>query len=237
MSQLWLLLLLMTGVGQLQGPQFEVASIRAVPHGQEGMTSLDPYGGGPLTVKNGTLQYLITMAYGVQPKQILGQPDWLGVRQYDVSAKPEGDGRLTFEQMRPMLQRLLVQRFHLAVHRELREEAGSALVVAKGGTKLTPGKEGTANYILRDGIRSPGMSLAGLATMLAIPAGKPVVDRTGVEGLYEIKLSFAPDGVAESSLPSLFTAVEQQMGLKLVPQKVPVEVLVIDHVESEPTEN
>jgi len=241
MCKVLLLCLLATDVSlgqtQAKAPAFEVASIRAVPHGQEGLTNVGPYEGGHLVVKNGTLEFLIGMAYSVPPWNLLGKPEWLGVRQYDVSAKSEGDGGLTYKTMKPLLQQLLQQRFHLVVHRETKERPGYALVVAKGGVKLKPGKEGGPGYIMPNGIGSPSIKLADLATMLAVPAGKPVADRTGMAGVYEVDLHFAPEAATDSTLPSLFTALEEQMGLKLVSQKVPVEVLVIDHVESEPTEN
>jgi uncharacterized protein (TIGR03435 family) len=234
--------LLVTGVSLAQvpvkAPAFEVASIRAVPPGKEGMTDFPSFEGGSLITRNATLELLICMAYDVPPWNILGKPDWLTVRQYDVSAKPEGEGVLGYEKMKPLLRELLQQRFHLTTHRETQDRPGYALVVAKGGTKLKPGKEsGKQAYIMANGIHADGIQLLSLATILAIPAGKPVVDRTDVKGIYEVDLHFAPEAATDSTLPSLFTALEEQAGLKLVPQKVPVEMLVIDHVEREPTEN
>jgi uncharacterized protein (TIGR03435 family) len=227
-----------SGQAPAKAPKFEVASVRAVPPGKEGMTDTVSYEGGSFVVKNATLEFMINIAYEVPPWNILGKPDWLAVRQYDVSARPEGETGMTYETMRPMLQQLLQQRFHLAVHRETQKRAGYALVVAKGGVRLKAGKEGgKQNYIMANGIRGGGVSLSVLATMLAIPLGKPVMDRSETKGIYEVDLHFAPENSPDSTLPSLFTALEEQAGLKLEPQKVPVGMLVIDHAESEPTEN
>jgi uncharacterized protein (TIGR03435 family) len=79
--------------------------------------------------------------------------------------------------------------------------------------------------------------MESLASMLARPAHRPVVDKTGIKGNYEIDLRYAKDDAADSSLPSLFTALQEQLGLKLETQKIPVEMLVIDRVEKIPTEN
>ncbi len=92
-------------------------------------------------------------------------------------------------------------------------------------------------YYAPDGIRNSDLSIKALAGLLATPARGPVVDKTGLTGIYDIKLSFAPEGVPDSPLPSVFTAVQEQMGLKLEAQKVPVDMIVIDHVEKVPTEN
>jgi uncharacterized protein (TIGR03435 family) len=79
--------------------------------------------------------------------------------------------------------------------------------------------------------------MKSLAAMLAHPVGRPVINKTDITGNYEIKLSFAPDGSTDSPYPSIFTAVQEQLGLKLEPQKVPVEMLVIDHLEQTPSPN
>lgn len=218
--------------------QFEVASIRQVPSGR-GYTSISPSGSTRFTARNVSMKLLIEMAFGVEDYQISGKDlDWLDSELYDVEAKPEGDVSLSYEQMKPLLQNLLAQRFKLMIHHEQKDFRGYALMVAKNGPRLHAGKEAsTAGYILRNGIRSPGISMSGLATMLAHPLGRPVFDKTGITGKYDIKLSFAPDGSTDSPLPSIFTAVQEQLGLELEPQKVAVDMVVIDHLEKVPTEN
>lgn len=219
-------------------PSFEVASVRSVPAGQ-GITYISPSGERRFRARNASMQLLIQMAFGIDKDQIAGKNlDWTNSELYDVEAAPKGDAPLTYEQLRLPLQTLLAQRFHLAFHREWKSFQGYALVVAKGGSKLTAAKDppGTG-YILSDGLRSPSISMKSFAAMLAFPVGRPVVDRTAIPGNYEIRLNFAPDGATDSQFPSIFTAVQEQLGLKLEPQKVPVEMLVIDHLEKTPVEN
>ena len=141
--------------------------------------------------------------------------------------------------MAPLLQHLLQQRFHLAAHWESRTVPGYELVVAKGGAKLQPAKEGVHPYgqILPDGIQASGYGLDSLAAILHSPTGRPVVNKTGITGTYDIKLDYAPRNDPNSTLPDLFTAIQEQLGLKLVSQKVPAQILVIDHVDQTPTEN
>lgn len=140
-----------------------------------------------------------------------------------------------------MLQNLLAQRFHLAAHREVKEVNGYTLLVANGGPKLEASKGGAANgHIGPDGLTARNVPLSALAAILMHTVGAHIVDHTGLKGSYDIHLSFAPDAsltATDSALPSVFTALQEQLGLKLVAQKVPVEMLVIDRMEKIPTEN
>jgi Protein of unknown function (DUF3738). len=185
------------------------------------------------------MKLLIEMAFGIDDYQISGKNlDWLSSQLYDVEAVPAGDSPLSYEQLRLPLQQLLAQRFHLTFHREWKDMQGYALVVAKGGPKLAAAKDiSTTGYILRDGLRSPSISMRTLAAMLAHPLGQPVMNKTDIAGNYDINLHFAPDGSTDSPDASIFTAVQEQLGLKLEPQKVPVEMLVIDHLERTPSTN
>ena len=224
--------------GIAQSPEkFEVASVRISPPGGTGMTSLSPMGGATFTATNISLRVLVSIAHAVDDKQILGD-DLLGSEQYDVSAKPEGGGSLTYERLKPMLVSLLAERFKLVMHRETKVFPGYALVVAKGGSKLHA-SDATAGQssILPGRIIGHAADMAVLASMLARPLGTPVVNKTGIEGTFDIDLRFAPESSADSSRPSIFTAVQEQLGLKLESQKVPLEMLVIDHCERVPTEN
>jgi uncharacterized protein (TIGR03435 family) len=223
-----------------QAPQaFEVASIRAVGT-DPGPGTFPTFPSAQFTMENMPLTIMISMAYGVSDNRIASKPEWMDSTFFTVKAKPEGDVALTQKQYRPLLQQLLQQRFKLAVHHETRDIQGYALVVSKGGPKLTPAKEkdtGATAYILEDGIRGQSMSIEGLASLLTRPLGQPVLDKTGIEGNYILNLTFAPPNSTESTLPSVFTALQEQLGLKLEPQKVPTDFLVIDHVEKVPTEN
>lgn len=223
-------------------PAFEVASIRAVSsHPLEdlvrgiGLYSMSAFPANLFTARNATLTILIGTAYGISSDQLSGKPDWLDSQQYDVNAKIEGDTSLTREQMQPLLQ----QRFGLTIHRENKDAQGYALVVAKGGAKLHPSKEGMQPHgqLVPNGLQFWSCDPGVLASVLAGPAGRPVVDKTGIKGKYDVKLDFAPATDPNSNLPSIFTALQEQLGLKLEPQRVPVTVFVIDHVNRIPTEN
>ena len=224
------------------GPAFDVASIRASPPDASADTgSWSPPGIGRFSASHVPLTLLIQLAYNLDPKQIEGKPKGLDSRLWDVTAKPEEGVLLTREELRPRLQNLLQQRFHLATHRETRMVSGYGLVTLKSGAKLKPSEGKTfPNFRIEvtDGrIAGSNWSMAFLAAQLQRPAGLPVEDRTGLAGSYDLDLRFAPDLNEDSALPSLFKALEETLGLKLESRKIPVEVLVIDHVDPTPGEN
>jgi uncharacterized protein (TIGR03435 family) len=222
-------------------PSFEVATIKPTSPADRGESKWSPPGIGRFFASSVSLAFLIQMAYRVDDSQIAGKPDWLESELFDVVAKPEGDITLTRDELRPRLQTLLQQRFQLVAHRETKMIRGYALVVAKGGPKLkaTNGDHPPGYRVYVGGGRLEGLnwSMQTLAAMLQPPTGFPVIDETGIKGGYNIKLDFSPELETDSSLPSLFTALQDTMGLKLESRKVPVEVLVIDHVNRFPTEN
>lgn len=201
------------------------------------MTSITPPDSPTFTARNVAMNLLLSIAYGVDSTRITG-PSWIESQQYDVSAKWEGGAKLTYEQLRAPLQKLLAERFQAAAHMERKEGSGFALVVAKNGPKVAASKGGEPFiYILKDGIRVHNQTLNGLAGALTSPAHAAVVNETGIEGKYDIDLKYAPEGNLNSGLPSFITALEEQAGLKLVTRKVPVEALVVDHIERTPAEN
>ena len=219
-------------------PTFEVASVRLVPANKRGLTSISAPGAEFFSAHNVSIAVLIEMALSVNDYQISGKPSWFDSELYDVAAKPEGHAGLTNDQLKPMLQQLLQQRFRLSYHRATKPFSGYALVIAKGGMKLQRAKGASQQaYILPDGLRGQNMPIEVLASMLSRPLGRPVIDRTGLKGNFDIQIRYAPNGTTDSSLPSVFRAVEEDLGLKLEAQKVPVEMLVIDHLERVPTEN
>jgi len=221
-------------VGQ---PAFEVASVRQSPP-DHGYTSISDYGTNRFTARNASLALLIAIAYNVDSNKLLGGPGWLESQLYDISAKAEGEVALTREQMLPLLRQLLEQRFHLTTHLAKQETSGYVLVVAKGGPKLQENKGAPEQaYIFSNSLNLQRVSMATFASTLEKPAGRPVIDRTGLTGKYDIKIEYAPEGSAESTLPSVFTVLQDQLGLKLEPHKVSIEMLVIVHVERVPTEN
>ena len=166
---------------------------------------------------------------------------------YDISAVVPDGKTWTRDSLPPMLRQLLRDRFHLKVRPGTRQVSGYILVAAKGGPKLTPAKVAAAqghkagepfsNSIFPGYIRGRGIDLGGIAAMLAPQAGGTVVDRTGIPGVFDVDLHFATGTDTESEWPILSVAVEQQLGLKLQPQKLTVNTLVVEHADSEPTPN
>lgn len=190
---------------------------------------------GRYSVENATLRSLFEKAFDMPRLRIVG-PDWIDAERFDIDAK--GAAGTPDKQLPLMLQTLLAQRFGAVTHRESREMRAYDMVVAKRGLKVSlydPAHPPATTP--RSNISGVGL-MSNLADQLARVIGQPVVDRTGAEGRYAYALSYAPlaAGKSDSDLPDIFTAVEQQLGVKLVARKQPIEILVIDHVER-PTEN
>jgi uncharacterized protein (TIGR03435 family) len=221
-------------------PVFEVATVRpTAPDAPSGHWSWP--GRGRFDAVNVPLSILMQLAYGVDTSQIANAPKWLGADCFDVSAKPEDGIKLTNEELQPRLQALLEERFHLTVHRETALVNGYALVVSKHGATLQPTKgEHFPNYranVSQGHLEGLNWSMAFCAQMLTPKAGLPVVDKTGLAGSYDLKVAYSADTATNSQLPTLFTAVRETLGLELQPQKVPVDRIVIDHVDRVPTDN
>ncbi len=231
-------------------PSFEVASIKLNKSDSHHSDWSDHKG--RFTGTNITLEECIRQAYGVRSYQISG-PGWLKSERYDIEAKPGGPARP--EQVQLMLQSLLTDRFKLTLHREERALPVYELVVAKNGLKLQA-VETEPHHSNSTSNSSPGhlyaqhMSVAQFAEVLSRQTDRPVIDQTGLKGTYDFKLEWTPDDkqsnrpeqadeavTKASDAPSIFTAVEEQLGLKLEPRKAPAEILVIDHIEKAPTEN
>lgn len=222
-------------------PSFEVATIKPTPSRDQGGGVWTPPGIGRFKAKSVSVQFLIQMAYGVEGDQISAKPAWLDSDFYDVEAKPEEGIALSRDELKPRLQNLLAERFHLAAHTETRMMRGYALVVAKAGPKLQPTKAdhppGFRIHVGAGRVEGINWTMPFLASMLVRVTGLRVADETGIAGSYDIKLNFAPDIEQDSTLPSLFTALRETLGLELKPQQIPVEVLVIDHIDRTPTGN
>ena len=218
-------------VAALTGAQaqiaFEAASIKPTTMMGDG-ASIDRKPG-MLLVRNGSLLDCIREAYGVGDAQVLGQ-NRLRPERFDIVAKlPAG----TLQEQRPaMLQALLADRFKLVVHRESREMPVYALVVAKGGAKLTAVENGNGGLTSRLGqVTGTAVPVSRLADFLGGPRlqlGHPVVDRTGLKGSFSFTLEWTPDDI--------FSALQEQLGLKLEASKGMVDVIVVDHAER-PSEN
>jgi len=220
---------------------FEVASIRPLdPHARLNFGKEPSFPSNRLSYGVVNVKSLIELAFGVVTNEISGGPDWIDSQLYSIDAKVEGDALLTQVQMQPLLQSLLEERFQLKVHREQRVVPGYALVLAKGGSKLQPTKGGRAyTGVSAFELIERNNTVGYFAnTLWDWTIKKPVVDRTGLEGMYDFDLKFIPqdgplrDAPRYSNLPDIFTAAQEQLGLKLVPQKIPVDYIVIDHVEA-----
>jgi uncharacterized protein (TIGR03435 family) len=225
--------------------KFEVASVRLMqdrdklPMAQQ-MFHMSPPGAAEFTMRNANLEVLIGWAFKVGgfEKPITGKPSWMDSTFYEVAAKPEGDAGLSYEQLRPMVQELLKDRFHLAYHLEAGSAKGYALEVAKSGPKLTETKGATQHaYMMSGRLDAADVPMSTVAELVAHALGQTVVDETGLKGNYDVVVKYAPMEATDSSAPSIFAAVEEQLGLKLVSRTVPTESFVIDHVDREPTEN
>ncbi|HEY4382000.1 MAG TPA: TIGR03435 family protein [Acidobacteriaceae bacterium] len=219
-------------------PQFEVSTVR--PSGPEsGQSSGIDTEYGRLEAKNVTLKRCIVGAYGVGPHQVVGGPDWVDSQTFDIAAKadqPVNDDAV----LNQMLQALLADRFKLAMHRETKTLPAYVLEIDKQGPKMkaaaggnsstdTGGKNGSVT------IRARNTDMDLLAQVVARKMDLPVVNQTGLKGAFDFKLHWTPDNVRPSSdTPddvSIFTALREQLGLRLRSAKAPVEVLVIDHAE------
>jgi uncharacterized protein (TIGR03435 family) len=209
---------------------------------QAACTNPGAFGGSVYNATNVSLDVLVEIAYGVKDREI-EHADRLGENHYDVSIKPESGGTVSYQRLQPMLRALLTERFRLVTHPQKKEEGGYALVVAKGGPKLKGSDANSkAGGVISAGfISNPQATLDVVAFLLSHPLGKPVVNQTGISGPFNVALRFAPEGseIPQNGTPrlSIFTAVQEQLGLRLESRKITTEVLVIDSCERVPTEN
>ena len=221
--------------------EFEVASIKPSKSGASRFSIHTSHG--RFTASNTNLLILITMAYHVKNYQLSKAPDWLNSERFDISAEAQPDTRS--DEFPAMVRTLLLDRFKLAVHRETKVLPGYALVVAKTGSKLHESKIGESNVEgplftgRRGNLASERITVAQLAETLSGYLQGPVLDMTGMQGSFELHLEWTPEDTPPdlADKPSIFMAVQEQLGLKLEARKVPVEMLVIDHLEKVPSEN
>lgn len=224
------------------------------------MSIISPPMSDGLTITNMPLQTVLQWAFGIfLSDQIVGLPDWAGQQRYDITAKVGDADVADFRKVTdpieraPMLQKILVERFGLKFHYESKELPVYTLVVGKNGIRMReiqpaigPNgmREGGGREVRHGQIKSMGQPMKPLVNALTKELGRLVVDRTGLTGYYNFTLTWKPEegtpspsGASEdSSAPSIFTAVQEQLGLELEAAKAPVKVLVIDHVER-PSEN
>jgi len=223
-------------------PSVDVASIRANRTGAIG--SSISRSGGKITLEHVSLKDCIAFAYSIPAGRDyeLSGPGWLEVEKFDIAAIFPQDS--SGARVREMLKTMLAERFALRTHYESRTTTAYALLVGKGGPKLgaeSNGKEGA--FIWGEGqLTARAISMEGLSERLSgavFKLGKPVVDMTGIKGRYDFILKWAPDDLSAdgNSNPSIFTALQEQLGLRLSPRKLPFSILVVDHADKVPTEN
>jgi uncharacterized protein (TIGR03435 family) len=223
-----------------QTPEFDVASVKASRSDSErGSIQMAK---GSLTMANAPLRRIVSAAFGISEDRdpyLLAGPGWMAAERNDVAAK--FPAATSADQVRLMLQALLKERFGMKFHRETREVPAYVLVVAKSGLKARPAAEGSAGgFNRRQGhLESRSATMAALADKLSQQSDRPVVDKTAVRGSYEFTVDWTPDELQSDGQagPSLFTAIEEQLGLKLEARKEPMEIVVVDYAEKRPSGN
>ena len=233
---------------------FDVILIKRNVSGANG-ASTPPLQHGKLRFTNVTVKDVLSLAYyPIDPRHMKGGPDWIGLsgERYDVEATTE-ERVNTEERYHQMLQMMLAERFQLRAHVEAPEEPVYFLVPDKKGLKLKPTDPkscvpaspevnflpngtscGTSYGLTGTHFEGTGMTTTTLAVYLGLVAGRPVIDRTGHEGMIDVQLDFIPPNrvsAAVDAAPSIFAALPEQLGLRLQPGRGPVNVLIVDHVE------
>jgi uncharacterized protein (TIGR03435 family) len=245
-------------------PTFEVASVKPNAAGSNAPQRGSPFVGDRVTIGNMTLQTIIQMAYQINPTEIMGAPSWIANERFDITAKAAAPS--PSDQLRSMLQSLLAERFKLATHMEARSTPVYALMIARSDGRLGPllhpeardceslrvvarAKPGTPDPCAGPSGGSgsgPGHIVQKsrpidlLTTILRPYVDRPILNRTGLTGSYDWDLTFALQRLqaqgADSDGTTIFTALQEQLGLKLQPTTASQDMLVVDHVEH-PTED
>jgi len=240
---------------------FEVATIK--PSDPQAQGKVFTMRGRDFLTINTSLSDMVVFAYGIHAKQIIDAPAWVETVKFDVTGKPEGEGQANLDQYRVMMQKLLADRFKLTFHRDKKELAVYTIVIGKNGPKLTKSEanpNGPPSLLFRGlgVLPAQNASMAEFAgVMQAAVLDKPVLDQTGLTGKFDFTLTWTPDQFQFAGLgvrvpppndpsvtisprgtasPDLFTAFQEQLGLKLESTKAPAEVFVVDRVEK-PSEN
>jgi len=221
-------------------PDWDVVSVRAAdPNAKDDKFDVM---GRHVIVQNQTVEIMLMMSYGLQKSQLAGLPDWVKTERFDVDGIASMDGQPNVQQFQSMVRKLLAERFGLKAHIEQREMPVFALTVAKGGPKLAPSK-GDPSGLPRQqvnggsGVRRlefMNTSMKEMTLLMLLEVDRPIVDQTGLKGKYDFKLNFTNDESRAptdgSAPPNLFTAIQEQDGLKLDAVKAPAPVLVVDAV-------
>jgi uncharacterized protein (TIGR03435 family) len=236
-------------------PAFEVATIKPSDPARPGQ--IVTLRGVEVITTNTTLHDLINLAYWLHPKQLAGGPAWTESDKWDLTGKPDAPGQPSVDQMKTMIQKLLTDRFQLKFHFEKRDLSVYAIRVTKTGAKITKSQDDPKGLPGWSFGRAPSGTvftfrncpLSQVSALLQNSLDRPVVDQSGLSERYDFTLTFTPDAPQAALIggpppaadnpdaaPDLFTAFQQQLGLKLESTKAPVDVMVIDNAEK-PSEN
>ena len=222
-------------------PDWEVATVK--PSDPDETNQTFAVRGRHVVIQRQSVEAMLMVGYGLQKNQIAGAPEWVRTGNFDVDGTPDVDGEPSVQQFQSMVRKLLAERFGLKMHYEQHEMAVFALRVGKDGPKLK-GSASNSNTLPSQRVRGGDgyrvlefrdVSMQDLTVMMLYNVDRPLVDQTGLKGRYDFDLRYtydesqAPtDGTAP---PGLFTAVQEQLGLKFDSVKAPAEVLVVDKVE------
>lgn len=228
-------------------PSFEVASIK--PSKTSGKPSLRVFPGGRTVATNATLKYLIGLAYGVRDYQIIGGPQWIDSAEYDIEAKPPEafqPSLSTRTYAMKTLQSLLEDRFQLTILRTTKELPLYTLTVSKSGSKMKERTqpENPSDMKMTGGrglMVGQGLPIEIVVESLSSVLGRPVKDATGLRGFYDFRLQWTPDDIDPNSTgadggPSLFAALQEQLGLRLEAGRGPVDAFTVESA-MQPSEN
>ena len=222
-------------------PDWEVVTVKPTDPSETGGQRVR-LTGRRVQLTNTTVEQFLLLGYGVHKSQLAGEPEWAKTERWNVDGEPDVEGEPNWAQIQGLMRKILTERFGLKLHREQRELPVYAMTVAKGGLKMTPNTSDPNGLMDQQNNSVRGRevqnlrnaSMADLATILQFRIGRPVVDQTGLKGRYDFNLQWTTD---ESQLtvpdapPGIFTAIQEQIGLKLEPVKAQVDVLVVDKVE------
>jgi uncharacterized protein (TIGR03435 family) len=222
-------------------PDWEVATVKPSDP-NDGQGQHIRFRGRHVMLIDHTIEEILLIGYGVQKSQLVGEPEWAKTELWDVDGIPNVEGQPSLKQLQEMMQKILLERFGLKLHHEQREMPVFALTVSKGGPKLTPNTsdpdgmmdQQNSNANVRDVEVLKNASMPDLALILQFRVDRPVVNQTGLKGRYDFKLQWTMDDtqtIQPDAPPGLFTAIQEQLGIKLDPVKAPVDVLVIDQVQ------
>jgi uncharacterized protein (TIGR03435 family) len=214
-------------------PKFAAVSIhRLAP--DDSSFFVKPPGNGKFTATGATARFMVMLAWDVEDSQIAGGPAWFATDRFTVEANSDDGQPHNPGETREMLQNMLADRFALRTHHEMREGTAYVLTVAKNGSKLKQSQTQSTNIrVGTNSIQLEGATLSRLAQQLSAILERPVIDRTGLEGTYDASLLWSPTLQINNDPDqvSIFTAIQDQLGLSLVSQRAPIDTLVIDSID------